>query len=329
MDPEFQVGLQIYEIIWIRCKFISFLLGTVIGTGNRRGNREGLGELFVYLLIQTKIEAVMSIKSMPVWKWVALLVVSVFLSLVMYGLAQTVVFSILEEWVSVVVSILLSGAMLGLYALFVRWFEKASPRDLPLRRLAPDTGKGLGVGAGYFVVLVAVMFAAGLDKVASVGTEEPFALVASFFMFLVVAVGEEIIFRGVIFRWIDEKWGFPIALGVSSALFGLVHIAQPEATWWSSLAIAVEAGLLLGAAYKYAGTLWLPVGIHWAWNFTQGNIFGFAVSGAEAGPSLIRSSVEGPVILTGGAFGAEASLLALLLGLLLSVWFIVKIYKRA
>lgn len=95
-----------------------------------------------------------------------------------------------------------------------------------------------------------------------------------------------------------------------------------------SIAIAVEAGLLLGAAYKYSGTLWLPIGIHWGWNFFQGNIFGFAVSGGDAGSSLIQSSVQGPVILTGGAFGAEASVIAMVLGVLLSVWFIVKVAKR-
>ena len=53
-------------------------------------------------------------------------------------------------------------------------------------------------------------------------------------------------------------------------------------------------GLLLGAAYKYSGTLWLPVGIHWAWNFTQGNIFGFEVSGSDAGVSLMKGIVSGP-----------------------------------
>ena len=172
------------------------------------------------------------------------------------------------------------------------------------------------------------MFAARLYKIDAFGCADPFTLILAFFMFLMVAVGEEIIFRGVLFRWIDEKWGFAVALIVSSLLFGLMHIFQPGATMWSSIAIAVEAGLLLGAAYKYSGTIWLPIGIHWGWTFFQGNIFGFAVSGGDAGSSLIQSSVQGPVILTGGAFGAEASVIAMVLGVLLSVWFIVKVAKR-
>ena len=153
--------------------------------------------------------------------------------------------------------------------------------------------------------------------------DRPAELVSAFFLFLIVGVGEEIVFRGILFRWLDEKWGFVTALAVSSLVFGLIHIFNPGSTWWSSLAIAIEAGLLLGAAYKYAGNLWLPIGIHWAWNFTQGNIFGFAVSGGDAGISLIQSHVTCADILTGGAFGAEASILAPILGLALAIWFIV------
>ena len=138
-----------------------------------------------------------------------------------------------------------------------------------------------------------------------------------------------ILFRGILFRWIDEKWGFVAALVVSAVLFGAMHLGQPGSTWWSSLAIAVEAGLLLGAAYKGSGTLWLPVGIHWSWNFFQGNIFGFAVSGGDAGVSLLQAATSGPDILTGGVFGAEASILTVVLGTLLSVWFILRATRGA
>ena len=153
-------------------------------------------------------------------------------------------------------------------------------------------------------------------------------IACAFCFFSVVAVGEEILFRGVLFRWFDEMWGFAGALIVSALVFGLVHITNDNATWWSSLAIAIEAGLLLGAAYKWSGTLWLPIGIHWAWNFSQGNIFGFEVSGNEAGPSLLHAQVEGPEWITGGAFGAEASVIAVVVGVLMSAWFIWQIIRR-
>ena len=112
---------------------------------------------------------------------------------------------------------------------------------------------------------------------------------------------------------------------ISGLVFGLVHITNDNATLWSSIAIALEAGLLLGAAYKWAGSLWFPIGIHWAWNFSQGNIFGFAVSGNDSGASLIQATIDGPQWLTGGAFGAEASVISMVVGLAVTAVFVRRI----
>ena len=140
-------------------------------------------------------------------------------------------------------------------------------------------------------------------------------------MFLVVGVGEEVLFRGIVFRMIDDRWGTVVALVVSALIFGFVHITNNNATVWSSVAIAVEAGLLLGAAYKWSGTLWVPIGIHWSWNYFQGPVFGFAVSG-NGTPSLITPVIQGSDWLTGGSFGAEASIPAFVLGLTLAIVFL-------
>ena len=120
---------------------------------------------------------------------------------------------------------------------------------------------------------------------------------------------------------IDDRWGTAVALVASALVFGFVHISNKNATVWSSVAIAVEAGLLLGAAYKWAGTLWAPIGIHWAWNYFQGPVFGFAVSGNET-PSLVQPVIDGPAWLTGGPFGAEASVPAFVLGLAMAIGFL-------
>lgn len=266
----------------------------------------------------------MSIKSMPVWKWALLLVAGFVLALIMYALSQAVGDFVKPVWANCLVQLALSAVMVALYALFVKWFEKHPARDIPFQRLGADLGKGFLVGMLFFVAVVAVMAVSGIYKIQGIGTDRPAAILSAFCLFLTVGVGEEILFRGILFRWIDEKWGFVAALVVSALLFGAVHLGQPGATWWSSLAIAVEAGLLLGAAYKWSGTLWLPVGIHWSWNFFQGNIFGFAVSGGNAGVSLLQATTSGPDILTGGVFGAEASLITVVLGTLLSVWFILR-----
>ena len=271
----------------------------------------------------------MSIKTMPVWKWCLLLLASLVLCFLMYGFHQMLVEQTEAVWLRCLITTASSVAMLVLYSLFVRWFEQHPAQDLPFPKLAADTGKGFLIGILYFVVVAGVMWLCGIYKVTGTGTDQPEMVISAFFMFFGVGVAEEIMFRGVLFRWIDEKWGFPIALTVSALLFGIIHLGQPNATWWSAAAIAIEAGLLLGAAYKWSGTLWLPIGIHWAWNFCQGNVFGFPVSGSDAGVSLIQSAVEGPELLTGGLFGAEASIISVILGLLLSLWFILKIVKHS
>ncbi|MBQ1707675.1 MAG: CPBP family intramembrane metalloprotease [Bacteroidales bacterium] len=266
----------------------------------------------------------MSIKTMPVWKWVLLLLASFILALLMYAFSQLAADSVQPALLKWFVSIIVSVVMVALYAVFVPWFEKQPAKDIPLRKIPADTGKGLAVGAVFMLAVTLVMMLFGLYRIIAVHADDPLPLVTAFFLFLYVAVGEEILFRGVLFRWIDEKWGFVAALVVSSLLFGFMHYGQPGATWWSSLAIAIEAGLLLGAAYKYSGTLWLPIGIHWAWNFVQGNIFGFEVSGGDAGKALLQATVSGPDILTGGSFGAEASVITVVLGLALSLWYLLR-----
>ena len=143
------------------------------------------------------------------------------------------------------------------------------------------------------------------------------------------AYGNQIPSTGsVVFRWIDERWNTGVALLISALFFGWMHINNDNATWWSSLAIAIEAGLLLGAAYKWSGTLWVPIGIHWAWNYTQGNIFGLAVSGTNAGTTMLNTTVGGPEIITGGAFGPEASIISVILGFLYTLIFLGNRYRR-
>ena len=130
-------------------------------------------------------------------------------------------------------------------------------------------------------------------------------------LFLSVASGfaEEILVRGVIFRITEEGLGTWIALAISSLLFGMAHVANPGATVLSGLAIALEAGVLLAAGFVLTRRLWLPIGLHAGWNFVQGGVFGVAVSGFQFG-GILKSGLHGPEILSGGAFGAEASIFA-------------------
>lgn len=256
----------------------------------------------------------------PLWKWILLFIAAFFLSTIGYSIVMAG-YELTCERVHPGLTFLWAGITLGLYALFVRWMEKHWPTDLSLRHLIPHTLLGLLVGAVFMTLVVSTIVAAGCATINwnQFSVEQQFSV---FMMFLAVAVGEEMICRGVIFRWIDERWNTWAALLFSALFFGFGHMGNDNATWWSSLAIAIEAGLLLGAAYKWSGSLWLPIGIHWAWNYVQGNVFGLAVSGTDAGHTILNTTVSGPDIITGGAFGPEASMISVILGALLTVVFL-------
>ena len=269
----------------------------------------------------------MSIKSMPVWKWSLLLLASFILAVLLFGLSDEAVRLIPIGWIRWISCVAAAALMAALYSGGVKWIEKSPANDVPWRKSLSDTAKGFGLGTIIFLLVVGIMMIFGLYSILNIGTDRSFDIVDSFFLFLEVAVGQEILFRGVIFRWIDEKWGYAAALIVSSILFGATHF--PQFTLWSTLSIAIGVGLLLGAAYKWSGTLWFPIGIHWAWDFLQGNIFGFAVSGGGVEASIIHATLTGPDILTGGSYGAVTSIFAVVSGAAISTFFIIKTIRES
>lgn len=259
------------------------------------------------------------VKKRPLWKWALVLLASVILGVMGYALLQFL--ALADNDLHPIAITLAVAAVLGLYALGVKLMEGHWPRDLGLGKLLPHTMLGWLIGFVYMTLVSSTIVALGNATVDVRGTvwEE---ICWWLLVFLTVAVGEEMIFRGIIFRQIDERWNTWTALIVSALLFGFIHLPNNGATWWSSLAIAIEAGLMLGAAYKWSGSLWLPIGIHWAWNFTQGNVFGASVSGNVAGGSLLEMQVNGPDIITGGDFGPEASIVAVTLGIIYTLVFL-------
>jgi uncharacterized protein len=198
----------------------------------------------------------------------------------------------------------------------VRVIERRRPIELLPPRSAAQLGAGTLAGAGLMALTVALLWVAGAYRVtgtnAGIDWWTPLLTVG-----LGAAITEEIAFRGVLYRIVEEAAGTWWALGVSALFFGAVHFGNPGATFWSSAAIAVEAGLMLGLAYHLTRSLPLCTGIHLGWNFTQGTVFGIPVSGTS-NPSWLLSERQGPDWLTGGTFGAEASMLAVLVCSLLT-----------
>ena len=196
------------------------------------------------------------------------------------------------------------------YKLVIAHLGEVHRDELRLSGSLKETGLGVALGVGLFAAVVALAAVLDVYNITGAGSlrQLPDILLAAV---IVPAVMEEILFRGILFRWIEEFAGSWAALFVTSALFGIAHIYNPNATWFSSFAIAVEAGVLLGGAYMLTRSLWMPIGLHAAWNFTQGFIFDVPVSGVDS-QGIVEARLSGPEILSGGQFGLEASLLALL-----------------
>lgn len=201
-----------------------------------------------------------------------------------------------------------TAAVVGAYCAYVRFYERRTVSEFSRAGAAKELGIGLLIGGALFTITIAVLAALGVYRSTGVGTAEN--LVEIFIGGgLAAGVFEETLFRGVIFRILEEWLGTWVALAISSVLFGLVHLLNPNATMLGALSIILEAGVMLAAAYIVTRRLWLVIGLHAAWNFTQGGIFGVQVSGRPV-KGLLQGTLSGPEWLSGGAFGAEASVVA-------------------
>jgi membrane protease YdiL (CAAX protease family) len=138
-------------------------------------------------------------------------------------------------------------------------------------------------------------------------------------VFALVGFYEELTFRGYYLHNIRDGLGLAPAVLLSSLVFALAHAGNPFASWTSTAGL-IAAGLFLAYAWVRTRRLWLPIGLHLGWNFFQGTVFGFPVSGTTA-PGLLVQRAEGPPLLTGGGFGPEAGLIVLP-AMLLGAWLI-------
>lgn len=218
------------------------------------------------------------------------------------------------------------AAVFAVYKLLIARLGREKRDDLPLAGALGDTALGLGAGFAIFSVVVGVAAVFGVYRIFGWGTLEgwfPFFMAGGVFAGFV----EEVIFRGILFRWIEEFAGSWAALAVSSLLFGLAHWANPNATPFSSIAIAIEAGILLGGAYMLTRSLWLAIGLHAGWNLTQGLVFDVSVSGVDV-DGLVEAGMKGPDLLTGGAFGLEASVIALVVATAAGIWLVLQARKE-
>ncbi len=202
-------------------------------------------------------------------------------------------------------------AALGCYAVAVRFGEGRGAHELALRPAVGGLLTGALLGLGMMCLLMGALALVGAYDITVVGAVPAWTGVG---MAVQAAVTEELWMRALLFRLLWRAFGPIPALALSALVFSALHLANPGATVLAGATVTM-AGVMFCALYASTGRLWLPIGVHAAWNLAQGYLFGAAVSGGDLGGSIALSTARAgaPTWLTGGTFGPEASVLALTL----------------
>ena len=201
------------------------------------------------------------------------------------------------------------------YLSYVRLVEKRPALELSRFRIGL-LPLGLLVGVVWFGLLMAILYANGHYEINALAF--PNRLLSAVVFAIGTAIWEEVTFRGLLFRVTEQTFGTWVGVAVSAVAFGAVHGLNPHASLAASVAIILESGILLAAAYFATRTLWLPIGLHFGWNFAEDFIFGVRISGHAARPAIIEGTLSGSSIWTGGLYGLESSIWAIGMAAILS-----------
>ena len=219
---------------------------------------------------------------------------------------------------SLLLTLLAGYVVIMVYKLTMKHLAGRSTPELSRQRAGIETVMGLLAGTIFIIGSSSLIVAlGGYSFQWAVDADTGAVLIASIGTTLGAAIVEELIFRGLLFQAIQRLGGNWLALAVTSLFFGVAHLGNTGATLWSGFAIALEAGVLLGAAFMWRRNLWFAMGLHFAWNALEG-LLGIPVSGHIA-DGLFTVKVNGAALLTGGDFGLEGSIVPVTISLLISI----------
>jgi len=212
------------------------------------------------------------------------------------------------------------AAVLATYYWLFRYYEKRRITELALGPLPREGAIGFAAAALAIVLVILILFALGYYRPLAINSRLSLQLY-SLVIIATMAATEEVLFRGIFYRITEASLGTNIALAASGLAFGLGHLGSEHVTWVSVTALAL-GGVLTGIAFTASGRLWCPIFIHVGWNYAQA-FLGTTLSGMDeyASWGFVRSEMQGPELLTGGAFGPENSIVTMSLLLILGVWF--------
>mgnify|MGYP000220644973 CR=1 FL=1 len=260
-------------------------------------------------------------KRLPVWACIPLFIVILFIRLGLYGtLARgclSLVLGVEARHPGVMGYIILEASMLLAVltaAIPMLRFERRPFSDLGLSL------KGHVKGLWYGLLMAILLYLFVLGEIEVTGFQfKPLDLLGSWVFFLLVALFEEILMRGYILgRLLHTTMNKFLALFVSAALFAFMHIFNPEIAFLPMLNLLL-AGMLLGASYLYTRNLCFPISLHLFWNWIQGPILGYQVSGNNFTTSMLTLRMPEENVLNGGAFGFEGSLICTVLMIVFTI----------
>lgn len=200
--------------------------------------------------------------------------------------------------------------MVLVYRSLSEQIERRDVTELTVRPMAREFALGFALGFGLYSFCIVILMALGVYRLE--GFNEPTILLAGLAAPLATGFFEELLFRGGVFRLAQIWLGTWSAIVINALVFGYVHMGNEGSTIQGIVSITIWAGVLLAATYLLTGRLWLGIGLHSAWNYTQGSVYSGIVSGNGEVTGFARSTMVGPDYLTGGSFGVEASLIAFL-----------------
>lgn len=211
--------------------------------------------------------------------------------------------------VSIAVQLGLALAAIMLYLAYGKLIERREVAELSTPGIGREWAIGALIGVALYTACAVTLIVFGYYKVE--GLNPVVFVLPAAALAIKSGVFEELIFRGVLHQSVESLFGSWTGILASSFVFGFLHLLNPAATMTGAIYISIEAGLLLSAAYMVTRRLWICMGFHMGWNFVQEGIYSGVVSGGPAEPGLLKAVIAGPTLLTGGAFGMEQSIFAL------------------
>ncbi|WP_217245663.1 CPBP family intramembrane glutamic endopeptidase [Streptomyces sp. AC602_WCS936] len=224
------------------------------------------------------------------------------------------------------VPVLGAVAAVAVYCYVMRRVARRSAPEIARSGAGREALLGGGIGLGFILVSALLVTAFGGYSFSWAGDGFVSVVGSAVAVQIGAAVTEELMFRGLALQALEKLWGSGAAIVITSLFFGVAHLGAPGANAWSGVAIALEAGVLLGAAFLWRRNIWFVVGLHFAWNTTQ-ELLGIPVSG-HAPEGLFTVDVHGSALLNGGDFGLETSIVPVLIGVALAVSMLVLAHRN-